>query len=165
MSRVRWPARPTTLRGLDFFAGMDAATQADGQAMVADGEDSLLEDYQASLEWLDTLEAEPGDLSPAVHRMLVVAFRDGLAPRPGGSVDDCRALVRPWGFDIGDIAVPTRVMLARGDSSVPAAHGEWLVQRLRRGELVWVDGGHFGSRAEPEEQLLAWVGGHPSHGG
>ena len=153
---------PYDAAGLDFFDGMDEATRTDWQAMVADGEDYLLEDYQATLEWLDTLEAEPGDLSPDVHRMLVVAFQDGLAPGPGGYIDDCLAVVRPWGLNVGDVAAPTRVMLARQDSSVPAAHGEWLAQHLPRGELVWVDGGHFGPRPEPEEQLLAWVGGHPS---
>ena len=154
---------PYDAEGLDFLDGMDDVTRADWQASVADGEDYLLEDYQAALESLDSFEAEPGDLSPEVHRMAVVAFRNGLAPGPGGYVDDCLAVVRPWGFDIADVAAPTQVMLARQDSSVPAAHGEWLVQHLPRGELLWVDGGHFGPREEAEEQLLAWVAGHPSN--
>ena len=154
---------PYDAEGLDFFDGMDDATRADWQATVADGADYLLADYQATLEWLDAFEADPGDLSPEVHRMAVVAFRGGLAPGAGGYVDDGLAVVRPWGFEIAKVAAPTRVMLARQDSSVPAAHGEWLVQHLPRGGLVWVEGGYFGPRAEAEERLLAWVGGHPSN--
>jgi pimeloyl-ACP methyl ester carboxylesterase len=151
---------PYDAEGLDFFDGMDEATRADWQATVAGGEDHLLEDYKAVLGSLDSFEAEPGDLPPEVHRMLVAAFRDGLAAGPGGYVDDNLAVVRPWGFGIGEVAAPTRVMLAGQDSTVPAAHGEWLVQQLPHGELVWVDGGHFGPRLEAEEHLLEWVGGH-----
>jgi pimeloyl-ACP methyl ester carboxylesterase len=152
---------PYQAEGLDFFDGMDDATRADWRATVADGEDYLVGAYEGELEWLDSFAAEPGELPPEVHRMLVGAFRDALAPGPGGYVDDRLAELRPWGFAIGEVAAPTRVMLARQDSTVPAAHGAWLVHHLPRGELVWVDGGHLGPRLEAEEQLLAWVGGHP----
>ncbi|TCC44099.1 hypothetical protein E0H75_35085 [Kribbella capetownensis] len=46
----------------------------------------------------------------------------------------------------------------RGDTSVPVAHGEWLVRRLPAAELITVDGGQFGPRHEPELGLLTWVG-------
>ena len=49
-------------------------------------------------------------------------------------------------------------MLARDDASVPGAHGEWLVGHLLAGELITVDGGHFGPRHDPEMELLTWVG-------
>jgi pimeloyl-ACP methyl ester carboxylesterase len=42
-------------------------------------------------------------------------------------------------------------MLARQDGSVPARHGQWLVQHLPPGELVWVDGGHFAPRLQPTD--------------
>jgi pimeloyl-ACP methyl ester carboxylesterase len=152
---------PYGAEGLDFFDGMGQTAVADWQARVAGGEHYLLEAYKAALEWLEAFQTEPGELPPRVHRMLVEAFRDGLAAGPGGYVDDGLAELRPWGFPIGDVAAPTRVMLARQDGSVPAGHGQWLVQHLPRGELVWVDGGHFGPRLEPEEHLLAWAGDHP----
>jgi pimeloyl-ACP methyl ester carboxylesterase len=153
---------PYDAEGLDFFDGMDEATRADWQARVAGGEDYPLESYMSMLGSLARFEAERGDLPPEVHQMLVQAFHDGLAPGPGGYIDDCLAELRPYGFRIHDVAVPTRVMLARQDDSVPARHGEWLVEHLPQGELVWVDGGHFGPRLEPEEHLMAWAGGHPS---
>jgi pimeloyl-ACP methyl ester carboxylesterase len=150
---------PYGAAGLDFFDGMDQETRADWPARLAGGEAYLLESYRSMLGSLARFEADPGDLPPAVHQMLVEGFRAGLAPGPGGYLDDCRAEVLPYGFRVGDVAAPTRVMLAREDGSVPASHGEWLVQHLPQGELVWVDGGHFGPRLEPEERLLAWVGG------
>ena len=47
---------------------------------------------------LARFEAERGDLPPEVHQMLVQAFHDGLAPGPGGYIDDCLAELRPYGF-------------------------------------------------------------------
>jgi pimeloyl-ACP methyl ester carboxylesterase len=156
---------PYGAEGLDFFDGMDEATRADWQARVAGGEGYLLESYTAMLGSLATFEAEPGDLPPEVHQMLVEAFRDGLAPGHDGYIDDCLAELRPYGFRIRDVAAPTRIMLARQDDSVPAGHGDWLMQHLPQGELVWVDGGHFGPRLKPEEHLLAWLGGQPARPG
>jgi hypothetical protein len=56
--------------------------------------------------------------------MLVEAFREAVSAGPAGYVDDWLALVRPWGFSVDDIDTPTRIMLARDDTGVPASHGD-----------------------------------------
>jgi pimeloyl-ACP methyl ester carboxylesterase len=101
--RVTWCATivagaPYDAEGLDFFDGMDEATRTDWQARVAGGEDYLLEDYTSMLGSLARFEAEPGDPPPEVHQMLVQAFHDGLAPGPGGYIDDCLAELRRMAF-------------------------------------------------------------------
>jgi pimeloyl-ACP methyl ester carboxylesterase len=90
--------------------------------------------------------------------MLMEAFEESGRQGSAGYVDDCLADARDWGFSVEDVQVPTRIILARDDTSVPAAHGEWLVRHLPNAELMWVDGGHFGPRYEAEMQLMAWVG-------
>jgi pimeloyl-ACP methyl ester carboxylesterase len=92
--------------------------------------------------------------------MLTEAFQEGLRS-PWGMVDDYSSLLRPWGFDIRDVVCPTRVMIARKDTSVPPAHGYWLVDHLPAGEAVIVDGGHFVPRDEAEESLLKWLASRP----
>jgi pimeloyl-ACP methyl ester carboxylesterase len=60
-------------------------------------------------------------------------------------------LVLPGQRHIGGRA--TKVV-ARVDTNVPPADGHWLVAHLPNAEPVLVDGGHFGPRDEPEEQVL-----------
>jgi len=100
----------------------------------------------------------PGLELPDTDRgMLVAAFEEATRQDSGGFVDDSLALVRDWGFAVEAVHAPTRVMMAREDG-IPGAHGDWLVRRLANAELLWVDGGHFGPRDEPEMSLMAWVG-------
>lgn len=111
----------------------------------------------AGVEELATEAVEPASL--ADHEMAVQAFRDALSAGPCGYVDDCLAELRPYGFELAAVLAPTRLLLARDDGTVPAAHADWLVHQLPEARLQWVDGGHFGPRDEPAEELLAWVAG------
>ncbi len=153
---------PSDAIGLDFYADMDPGTVADIEAVAAGGAAVAVEQLADLRDWVglladgtETLEAVQGP----VLAMLIRAFEEGSRSGAQGYVDDCMVDVNGWGFDVADVAAPTRVMLARDDQSVPAAHGEWLVERLPQGELTWVDGGHFGPRDEHEELLMAWTAG------
>jgi pimeloyl-ACP methyl ester carboxylesterase len=57
------------------------------------------------------------------------------AAGPGGIVDDDVAFVRPWGFDVADVATPVLFVPGGEDRVVPPAHAEWLVRRCPRAEL------------------------------
>lgn len=73
----------------------------------------------------------------------------GLAMGEGGRngagmVDEYRAFVGPWGFALGDIAVPTRVYQGTADQLVPPSWAEELTVGIAGAELTeYPDEGHM----------------------
>lgn len=61
-----------------------------------------------------------GELADMMARSLRSAAADGL----DGWVDDDRAFVSEWGFDLASIETPVAVWQGRHDRMVPFAHGE-----------------------------------------
>jgi pimeloyl-ACP methyl ester carboxylesterase len=60
------------------------------------------------------------------------AFRTGV----WGWADDDLCFIAPWGFDVAEIRVPTRVIYGLTDVLVPAQHGEWLARHVPNAEVV-----------------------------
>lgn len=149
---------PPDAEGLDNTAGK-SPEELEEWRCVESGEDCIVNRlYPSLLEWVEAL-ASDRSIAQDEREMLVQAFREGLAPGPGGLVDDYACLHNPWEFDVGTVRLETRVMVARDDTSVPPTHGEWLVNHLTNAELIVVGGGHFGARDQEEEELLAWCVG------
>ena len=65
------------------------------------------------------------------------SFRRSLARNVDGWVDDDLAFVRPWGFELEELAVPILVVQGRQDLMVPWGHGEWLASNLPSAE-AWL---------------------------
>lgn len=150
---------PFTAGDLDFCEGMDEEARLEWQAAREGG--AALDRYCAeSLEWVQT--GLPGlDLGDDVGTMLQQAFTEAFRQGVDGFRDDSEALARDWGFSVADVRVPTRVMIGIDDVSIPRSHGEWLASHIPDALLIEVPGDHFGPRAEPEKQLMGWVGGQP----
>jgi pimeloyl-ACP methyl ester carboxylesterase len=72
----------------------------------------------------------------------------------GGWVDDDLAFLKPWGFDVAQVSVPTLIWYGETDVLVPRAHGEWLAANVP-GASVKVDdeSGHLG--ADPVAEITA----------
>lgn len=81
----------------------------------------------------------------------------GTAHGMGGFVDDDLAAMRRWGFDVGDIRVPTLIMHGTSDRVVPAAHARWLARHIPAAQLrLREDAGHLSIMTDAAD-ALAWV--------
>jgi pimeloyl-ACP methyl ester carboxylesterase len=134
---------PWDAEGVDPMAGM--------------GEQNVAE-FGAALEGPEALEAflvpiaaqiraaTPEDLRdlivtllPPVDREVLTGDRAvhakksidrAIAPGIDGWRDDDLAFVKPWGFDIGEIGVPSLLWQGVQDKMVPVAQGRWLAERI-----------------------------------
>jgi pimeloyl-ACP methyl ester carboxylesterase len=143
---------PATAPDLDFLDGMSTETREEWLAGMR-GAAALEADYAAARQWTQDVAGAPDPRTARLGDALV----EGLRPGPEGFRDDTLALLGDWGFDLGSVTCPVRVMVARDDTDVPPGHGRWLAAHLRTAELLWVDGGHLGPREEPE-RALRWAG-------
>ena len=116
-----------------WFEGM----ASDGAALRA-----AVEGPDARTAFEETAEFDPTSFNDRDYATLAGSWASlgadvGLASGegPDGLITDDLAFVRPWGFEVADIAAP--VLLAQGgdDRVVPASHAEWLVRAIVDSEL------------------------------
>ena len=89
-------------------------------------------------------------------------FFNCLAPGVDGWVDDMLAFVKPWGFKVESIRVPTALKFGRTDNLVPPAHGDWLAAHIPNAMVDAHDSaGHAGDDADVE-RVTAWLAGEVS---
>ena len=134
---------PYDAEGLDFLAGMGEQNVDEFGRAVA-GEDDLRPRLAAEAEELRGADvsgiiAGMSTLLPEVDRaVLTDEFGEDLqanfaeAVRHGvdGWVDDDLAFVAPWGFDLGELAVPAFLWQGELDLMVPFEHGRWLARHV-----------------------------------
>jgi pimeloyl-ACP methyl ester carboxylesterase len=148
----------------DWFEGMDPLNVKEfGWAL--EGEDVLARELEReAAEMLERVAADPskllGDdwqLSEAdraelarterhhvIRQTVAESFRRGV----WGWVDDGLCFTRPWGFDVAEIRVPTRVIYGLTDVLVPRRHGEWLARNVPNAEVVIEE--HRGHIPDPD---------------
>ena len=163
---------PYDAEGLDWFEGMDPLNvQEFGWAL--EGEEVYSREIEREArELLERVAVDPGNVlgdfeipdadraelaRPEVHDVIresmAEAFRNGV----WGWVDDGLCFARPWGFEVSEIRVPTRVVYGASDVLVPAAHGEWLARHVPEAEvLVNETQGHVAGDDVVAEQF-AWL--------
>lgn len=129
--------------GLDFLGGMGQDNIDELGAAFA-GEDVLgprLAEAAEQMRGGDTLEVmdEFAGLLPPVDRealagegiaYLAAECAEAVRNGAGGWIDDDLAFVKPWGFDLADIKVPTFLWQGDADLMVPFAHGKWLAEHV-----------------------------------
>src|SRR2546425_6195180 len=90
----------------------------------------LGDDWQ--LSEADRAELARTERHEVIRQVVNEAFSHGV----WGYVDDTLRLTRPWGFEIPEIRVPTRVIYGLTDVLVPRQHGGWLARKVPNAEVV-----------------------------
>jgi len=133
---------PIDADGLDYFAGMGQDNIDEIQLYLTDEAAARAKTDQDCERWLamspDDLRAGmASSLTPVDAAVLTgelatfMAFsgKEALAPGSQGPWDD-NCIIRPWGFDVTDIAIPVLLMHGKQDIVVPFGHGEWLAAHI-----------------------------------
>lgn len=142
---------------LDWLEGMGPENQDEFALAATVGGDALRQFLEQAGGELRRLQ--PGQVADALGGLIsepdraalhgsfaeymAASMRLAVSSGIEGWYDDDRAFLRPWGFDLALLAVPTTVWRADLDLMVPAAHGAWLALHLPDAEDRLVTGeGH-----------------------
>jgi pimeloyl-ACP methyl ester carboxylesterase len=134
---------PYPAEGMDWLAGMGEDNVVwVGKAL--EGEAALRPLEEAQRE--QVLQATAADLAIAWNSFLSAVDRAALTGEAGeewiehmregyrvgvdGSIDDGIAFMKPWGFALAEIAVPTLLWHGTEDLLIPFSHGKWLAARI-----------------------------------
>ena len=164
---------PFETPSFDWFDGMDPLNVREFQ-WALEGEEVLAREYaREAAEILERVADDPSkvmgeawELSEAdraqlavpesheiIREMITEAFRNGV----WGIVDDMLCFTKPWGFDVSEIRVPTRIMYGLTDVLVPRQHGDWLARNVPNAEAVInEEAGHLADSARVAEHY-GWL--------
>jgi len=157
--------------GLDYFAGMSQDRVDDTRLFVTDkaaARKKLDRDREEILAMSPEVVARglestltPADAALQVGAGEVLEFflsctRDGLAPGGQGWWDD-KCMLMPWGFGLGDIAVPVLLLHGRQDVLVPPGQGEWLAAHIPGVEARLLDDVGHASVVNRVPDVHAWL--------
>jgi pimeloyl-ACP methyl ester carboxylesterase len=117
---------PFDMAGFDWFAGMDAVN-IEEMGWALEGEDVLAREIErVAAAMLERVADDPSKMvsdevqlseadravmaSPERHEMIRKMINEAFRHGVWGYVDDTLCLIQPWGFDVTEIRVPTRVL-------------------------------------------------------
>jgi pimeloyl-ACP methyl ester carboxylesterase len=156
---------------LDFLAGMgednveELGAALQGEEVLAPLVEALTEqvlgaDPDELAEQLESILSPPdvAVVNGGLARELLASMGEGVGATRAGWIDDDLAFVRPWGFDLASISVPTLLWQGRQDLMVPAAHGEWLAEHVPGVEAHLSDeDGHLSIEQARIGDVHAWL--------
>ena len=97
-----------------------------------------------------------GDRAEHSKKNLDRSIVNGVA----GWRDDDLAFTKHWGFELDEIGVPTLLWQGRQDKMVPAAHGEWLAERIPGVEAhISDEDGHLSIAVGRLGEIYDWLAG------
>lgn len=158
--------------GLDWMAGMNRDDVDFTRLFLTDetaARRKLDEDRAKILAPPPEDVAGDGEPADAALHLRAREFRDfmrpctraGLATGSQGWWDDNGMQLRPWGFDLADIAVPILLLHGRQDMFVPPSHCQWLARHIP-GVEAWLldDYGHGTLALDRVPDVHAWLSEH-----
>lgn len=108
-----------------------------------------------AMEFLSGIDAQKrAQAAPGTPRETIVTEQtlNGV----GGWVDDELAVLSPWGFEPGEVAVPTAIWCNPRDTVTPLNHAEWLAAAIPGAVLV--PSTNAPGHARLEDPDAAWTG-------
>ena len=109
--------------------------------------------------------SQMGSLLPDVDRAMLTdefgaelagGFCEALEVSVDGWLDDDLAFVRPWGFDLDALSVPSFIWQGGQDLMVPLAHGGWLAEHVRGAQpRLLPDEGHVSIVVGKIDEMVA----------
>jgi len=165
---------PYPAAGLDWFADMASEDQAQARAAIA-GADALGALLAPRAAWYGHASGDDfvaaitgrfadGDVAAVAPLAdeLVAHFADAVSGT--GWIDDWLALVRPWGFDLGDLSTPITLWHGDLDLSCPLGHARWMADQIPGARLIIRPGeGHLSlGLNDPRTMIATWLTPGPS---
>jgi pimeloyl-ACP methyl ester carboxylesterase len=157
--------------GFDPLEGMGDANREDYRLMASDPtawEAKLVAEsagYRTATpeqigEVLATLlsEVDRKVLNPAMLQFFAEQSREGFRNGADGMRDDNLGDIRPWGFDLAEIRVPTQIWHGGHDRFVPFSHGRWLAAQVPNAEShLLPDEGHLTLYEHRIPEVHGWL--------
>ncbi len=159
---------PYGATGLDFLDGMGQQNIEEFGAAL-EGPDPLRAYLDKDAEELRTttpahIVTALGSVLPDVDRAVLTdefgedtaaGFAGALRHGVDGWLDDDLAFIRPWGFELSEIRVPTFIWQGSADLMVPFAHGQWLASAVPGATVHLVEGeGHLSIAIGALDEML-----------
>lgn len=102
--------------------------------------DAVIDEMLTELPEIDRERAS----KPEMRELMRESWTEGVRQGSRGWADDDLAFAKPWGFDLADVGVATRVWQGELDVLTPRPHGEYVASRLPNARFeVLQGGGHF----------------------
>jgi pimeloyl-ACP methyl ester carboxylesterase len=157
--------------GLDWLAGMGEANVEEFNAAFAGPEKlaPLLEHEAAEFRGStpEQIKEAMASVLPPVDAAVLTGERAehwkrssdrALTQGIAGWCDDDLAFVKPWGFELAEIRVPTLLWQGVQDKMVPAAHGRWLADRIPGVEAhISEEDGHLSIAVGRLGEIYDWL--------
>jgi pimeloyl-ACP methyl ester carboxylesterase len=157
--------------GLDWLAGMGEQNVEEFEAAF-DGPEELLPFLEREAAAMraatpDQIKDVMATLLPPVDAAVLTGERAdhwkrssdlALAQGIAGWRDDDLAFVEPWGFELGEIRVPTLLWQGVQDKMVPVAHGRWLAEHIPGVEAhISEEDGHLSIAVGRLGEIYDWL--------
>jgi pimeloyl-ACP methyl ester carboxylesterase len=119
------------------MASLTGTLEGAGVGVVPDDEEEPVPLSHLGITRIDVRALTAPGLEDRLQGMLRAAYEQGATGLAG---DLIAAAVRPWGFDLSDVAAPVLLVYGEGDPVIDARHGTWYRDHLSRATLETMPG-------------------------
>jgi pimeloyl-ACP methyl ester carboxylesterase len=148
---------PPDAEDFDFFEGLADLNVREFRAAVEgpDAIDAFLQTYVDGIREdvdavIDGILTELPEIDrrrvsqPAIRAIMKESWVEAVRQGSRGWADDDLAFAKPWGFDLEEVQVETRLWQGELDVLAPRPHGEYVASRLPNARFELLEGGgHF----------------------